>query len=140
MVVCLTYLITKIALSQGKQHGQDFFGVYENPHQNLLLMFGPEYPSQLFCTIEEAQAWIDGFVNWYNDEHLHSATRFVTPNDRHYGCEGQLLAKRHRIYQEAKQRTPNRWTRQTRNWKPVHLFMLNPEKAGDTKINLKKAA
>src|SRR5680860_1061235 len=34
----------------------------------------------------EAQAWVKSFVNWYNDEHLHSAIRFVTPNTRHGRC------------------------------------------------------
>lgn len=115
----------------------------DNPYSESLfrtMKYRPEYPSQPFCTIEEAQAWVDGFVHWYNDEHFHSAIRFVTPNDRHYGREAQVLTKRHRVYQEAKQRTPNRWSGQTRNWNPVHLVMLNPEQSGDTNIHLKKAA
>jgi putative transposase len=115
----------------------------DNPYSESLfrtMKYRPEYPSQPFCTIEEAQAWVDGFVHWYNDEHFHSAIRFVTPNNRHYGREAQVLTKRHRVYQEAKQRTPNRWSGQTRNWNPVHLVMLNPEQSGDTNIHLKKAA
>jgi IS5 family transposase len=35
--------------------------------------------------LEEARAWVSAFVDWYNDEHLHSAIGYVTPSDRHAG-------------------------------------------------------
>ncbi|KYF55297.1 hypothetical protein BE08_33695 [Sorangium cellulosum] len=47
------------------------------------------------------------------------AEPFVTPNDRHRGRDGALLAARHAIYQRARRRTPLRWIGQTRNWTPV---------------------
>ena len=34
---------------------------------------------------------LKSFANWYNGEHLHSAIRFVTPNMRHVGQEGETL-------------------------------------------------
>jgi len=71
---------------------------------------------------------VDQFVTWYNTVHLHSAIRFVTPDDRHYGREPAILANRHRVYQKARQRRPDRWTKNTRNWNPVRLVFLNPEK------------
>jgi putative transposase len=76
----------------------------------------------------EAQAWVDQFVTWYNTVHRHSAIRFVTPDDRHYGREPAILANRHRLYQKARQRRPDRWTKQTRNWIAVKDVCLNPEK------------
>jgi len=103
--------------------------------------YRPDYPSQPFASIEEAQAWVDQFVKWYNEEHLHSSIRFVTPNDRHYGREVQILEKRQRVYQEARNSFPTRWSGRTRNWEPVQQVILNPEKTLETKnLNLNQAA
>ena len=115
----------------------------DNPYSESLfrtMKYRPEYPSKPFSTIEEAQAWVDGFVHWYNAEHLHSAIRFVTPNDRHHGREEKILAKRNRVYKDARGRMPYRWSGQTRNWNPVRVVMLNPDKSEDSNINLKQAA
>jgi transposase InsO family protein len=103
----------------------------DNPFSEALfrtLKYRPQYPPRVFESLEEAQAWVDQFVTWYNTVHLHSAIRFVTPDDRHYGREPALLANRHRVYQKARQRRPDRWTKNTRNWNPVRLVFLNPEK------------
>jgi transposase InsO family protein len=103
----------------------------DNPFSEALfrtLKYRPQYPPRAFENLEEAQAWVDQFVTWYNTVHLHSAIRFVTPDDRHYGREPAILANRHRVYQKARQRRPDRWTKDTRNWNPVRLVFLNPEK------------
>ena len=85
---------------------------------------------------------VDGFVLWYNTQHLHSAIRFVTPDDRHFGREGHILANRRKVYEKAKYRNPNRWSKNTRDWSPVRLVWLNPEKGDITAKThrLKKAA
>jgi putative transposase len=44
-------------------------------------------------TIEEAQAWVDRFVVWYNEEHRHSALNWITPMARHTGAERELLRR-----------------------------------------------
>ncbi|WP_169465840.1 hypothetical protein [Massilia polaris] len=31
--------------------------------------------------------WVGTFVRWYNEEHRHSAIKFVTPAQRHAGLE-----------------------------------------------------
>lgn len=103
----------------------------DNPFSEALfrtLKYRPQYPPRAFESLEEAQAWVDQFVTWYNTVHLHSAIRFVTPDDRHYGREPAILANRHHVYQKARQRRPDRWTKDTRNWNPVRLVLLNPEK------------
>lgn len=115
----------------------------DNPYSESLfrtMKYRPEYPSRPFETISHAQAWVDGFVRWYNTEHLHSSIKFVTPNDRHYGREQQILAQRHYVYERAKKRTPNRWSRHTRNWVPVSVVRLNPEKLQDNQTTFRKAA
>jgi transposase InsO family protein len=33
------------------------------------LKYAPTYPRHGFGTIEEARAWVDRFVHWYNHEH-----------------------------------------------------------------------
>ena len=70
----------------------------------------------------------DVFVCCYNTRHLHSTIRFVAPDDRHYGREHEILANRRTVYEQARRRHPNRWSRHTRNWNPVALVWLNPEK------------
>ena len=115
----------------------------DNPFSESLfrtMKYRPEYPSKPFFLIEEAQLWVDGFVLWYNSEHLHSSIRFITPDDRHDGREDQILSERHRVYEEAKKRMPSRWSGLTRNWKPVKVVWLNPEKSSDNADVMLQAA
>lgn len=100
----------------------------DNPFAEALfrtLKYHPGYPSKPFPNIESARAWVQGFVAWYNTEHLHSGIRYVTPEDRHAGRDKAILAKRHEVYTEAKERTPERWTGPTRDWSPVGAVYLN---------------
>jgi putative transposase len=56
----------------------------DNPFSESLfqtLKYRPEYPGGPFADLETARRWVDRFVSWYNTEHLHSAIRFVTPED-----------------------------------------------------------
>lgn len=102
----------------------------DNPYSEALfrtLKYRPEYPQRPFASLDEAQAWVDRFVAWYNTEHLHSAIRFVTPDDRHFGRETAILAQRCRVYDTARRRHPERWSGPTRNWEPVTTVYLNPE-------------
>ena len=57
------------------------------------LKYRPEFPSKPFASLEDARAWIRAFVAWYNDEHLHSGIRFVTPISRHEGEDILLLER-----------------------------------------------
>lgn len=103
----------------------------DNPFAEALfrtMKYRPGYPRKPFGSREEAQAWVDGFVAWYNGTHLHSGIRFVTPNDRHEGRDVEILAARKAVYAEARARTPRRWTGPTRNWSPITAVRLNPER------------
>ena len=42
--------------------------------------------------------------------------------------DGDLLNASHVLYQNARKRNPRRWSRQTRNWAPVTVVTLNPER------------
>jgi transposase InsO family protein len=106
----------------------------DNPYSEALfrtLKYRPEYPRGPFETLEAARAWVAGFVTWYNTEHLHSAIRFVTPDDRHYGCEDAILRHRKLVYERARRRNPRRWSGATRDWNPVGTVVLNPERHVD---------
>lgn len=103
----------------------------DNPYSEALfrtMKYRPGYPRKPFTSFEAALLWVGGFVAWYNDEHLHSGIRYVTPSDRHARRDRPLLQHRHDIYTTAKRRTPRRWSRGTRNWTPVGAVYLNPIK------------
>jgi putative transposase len=90
------------------------------------LKYCPAYPSQPFASLDEARGWVEAFVHWYNTQHLHSAIRYVTPDARHYGLEDAILANRRRVYEEARQRHPERWSGAVRDWTPVAEVRLCP--------------
>jgi putative transposase len=90
--------------------------------------YRPEFPIKGFADLHTARQWAMRFVQWYNDEHRHSGIRYVTPAQRHAGQDGRILAARHVVYQDARSRNPQRWSGQTRNWKPVGVVTLNPER------------
>lgn len=65
------------------------------------------------------------------------ASRFVTPAQRHRGEDKMILNKRHDVYEQARQKRPERWARNTRNWESVGAVNLNPERED---VRLKEAA
>ncbi len=103
----------------------------DNPYSESLfrtLKYRPEYPENAFEDLSAARTWVQGFVNWYNHEHLHSAIKFVTPEQRHTGEDKEILARRKQIYQQAKLKHPERWSGEIRNWDEISEVYLNPEK------------
>jgi putative transposase len=90
--------------------------------------YRPEFPINGFADLQAARDWSARFVRWYNNDHHHSGIRYVTPGQRHAGQDGPMLAARHAVYQEARQRNPQRWSGPTRNWTPVGVVTLNPER------------
>ena len=53
----------------------------------------------------------------YSDEFKDQAGEDVT-----------ILAARHALYQKAKAQHPRRWSGSTRNWSPIAVVTLNPER------------
>ena len=102
----------------------------DNPYSESLfrtLKYRPEYPEQPFSGLTAARDWVQFFVNWYNKEHLHSAIKFITPEQRHAGKDEDILAKRKEVYKQAKSRNPERWNGEIRNWDVIKKVYLNPE-------------
>ena len=103
----------------------------DNPFVEALFRtakYRPAFPPKGFADLAAARQWAADCVHRYNHEHRHSAIRYVTPAERHAGQDHTLLARRHALYQQARQRHPRRWSRQARNWTPVAAVTLNPER------------
>ena len=104
----------------------------DNPFSESLfktLKYRPAYPQRSFESLMAARQWVGTFVRWYNEEHRHSAIKFVTPAQRHEGLDEDLLRKRTEVYEAAKAEHPERWSGDTRSWAPVTTVHLNPEKS-----------
>lgn len=115
----------------------------DNPYSESLfktMKYRPTYPQRPFAHLMAARQWVGSFVHWYNEEHRHSAIGFVTPAQRHAGQDIALLAQRHAVYEAAKARHPERWSGATRNWTPVSVVHLNPEKTDTKKTERKEPA
>lgn len=101
----------------------------DNPFSEALfrtLKYVPSYPRKPFESVDAAWAWVERFVAWYNHEHLHSGIGFVTPNARHRGFDVDVLEARRAVYEAARGRNPERWSRATRAWDAPALVALNP--------------
>ena len=102
----------------------------DNPYSESLfktLKYRPELPLKPFEDLLQARRWVTELVHWYNDEHRHSAIKFVTPAQRHAGADCALLDARTKVYEQARKSNPLRWSKQTRNWHFVHSVHLNPD-------------
>ena len=110
----------------------------DNPFSEALfrtLKYHPTFPlADRFNSLLDARQWCERFVTWYNQEHLHSALKFITPNQRHTGSDHLILENRQAVYERAKKAHPERWSGATRNWTLPDIVTLNPDK----KIKLNK--
>ena len=103
----------------------------DNPFSEALFRtakYRPEYPDGPFASLEAAREWVTWFVDWYNQEHLHSGIRFVTPAQRHAGEDVEILTKRGTLYEIARARHPERWSRNIRDWSRPGAVRLNPQR------------
>lgn len=101
----------------------------DNPYSESLFRttkYRPGYPER-FETIEDARLWISEFVGWYNNEHLHSGIKFVTPAQRRNGEDVRLLKTRKATYEAARKANPDRWSGNIRNWDKPGCVTLNPK-------------
>lgn len=115
----------------------------DNPFSEALFKttkYCPQFPSKPFESIVSAIEWVATFVLWYNEEHLHSGIRYVTPGSRHRGEDLSLLSKRHDVYEDARMKNPNRWSGKTRNWGLIKEVFLNHHLKGRSDSCNRKAA
>ena len=101
----------------------------DNPYSEALfktMKYRPEYPFKGFSSLDSARGWVEEFVKWYNNTHLHSGINFITPYQRHYGLGEKIMQKRKKIYEKARAKHPERWSRNIRNWSLPEGVSLNP--------------
>jgi transposase InsO family protein len=101
----------------------------DNPYSESLfrtVKYRPDYPRRPFRSQDDACAWVAAFVDWYNHQHRHSGIRFVTPDQRHSGQADEICRHRARVYEQARQLHPRRWTRSTRCWRQPEVVWINP--------------
>ncbi len=106
----------------------------DNPYSESLFRtckYCPEYPGA-FETIEEARTWMLRFVRWYNTEHKHRNLKFVSPAERHERQDVAIFAHRISVYEQARSKHPERWSKDIRNWSaPTEVWLNRPaEDAG----------
>jgi hypothetical protein len=88
-----------------------------------------DFPCDPLDGVEAARRSMTAFTARYNNTHLHSALKFVTPAQRHRGEDVDLLAQRDALDQAARDENPMRWSGPTRNWTPPASVLLNPGKS-----------
>ena len=98
--------------------------------------YRPEFPAKGFVDLDQARTWAAGFAHWYNFDHRHSGIRYVSPAQRHAGDDHAILAARHVLYLQARERNPARWSGNTRNWVPIGAVTLNPERDSIIKTHM----
>lgn len=114
--------------------------INDNPYAESLfktLKYVPNFQPQGFGSMTEARMWVKRFVEWYNNEHRHSGIQYVTPAQRHNGEDRKILAKRKEVYNQAKERRPERWSKETRDWSFSEEEWLNPKQEKETKTEAK---
>lgn len=115
----------------------------DNPYSESLfktLKYVPHYPAKPFVNLEAVRSWCLTFVRWYNHEHKHSSLKYVTPHQRHTSEDINLLKKRANVYEKAKKKHPERWSKEIRNWCHEKVVWLNPSQTSNaSEIQVKKA-
>nr|WP_283445800.1 integrase core domain-containing protein [Noviherbaspirillum suwonense] len=103
----------------------------DNPYSESLfktMKYRPAYPNRRFGSLLPPDSGGGCVCALYNEEHRHSAIRFIKPPQRHAGLDIGLLKERGPVYEAARTTHPQRWSGGTRNWDPVLVVHLNPAK------------
>ena len=86
------------------------------------------YPRDGFESVQEAQKWVQDFVDCYNEHHRHRGIRMVTPGQRYRGEDAEILRRRRETMLAARRRNPNRWiSGRVLDCTPIEGVWLNPE-------------
>ena len=73
------------------------------------------YPKK-FNTLEEAREWMAKFVDWYNNEHMHTRLNYITPAARRNGKYLEIFKKRNETFENARSAHPERWSGKIKVW------------------------
>ena len=102
------------------------------------MKYRTDMPVKPFENLTQARRWVEALVRWYNCEHRHSAIGFVAPAQRHAGQDIELLQQHTKIYTQARQKNPHRWSKNVRNWSHIEEVYFNPDKPKNKEIGQPK--
>lgn len=64
---------------------------------------------EFFNSIESVELFVSEFVDWYNNEHLHSGLDLLSPSAVHFGYHDAILKNRNKLLDEARIKNPERF-------------------------------
>jgi len=106
----LTDLMVDLGVT--KSHSRPYVS-NDNPYseaQFKTMKYRADYPDR-FASLQEARAFCELFIQWYNTEHYHSGIAMVTPQDLHYGRAPHIIEARARVLDQAYKANPQRFVR-----------------------------
>lgn len=86
--------------------------------------YRPNYPGT-FETLDEARAYVDWYVPWYNQNHKHSGIALFSPDEVHDGTWRDAWARRNEIQQAYYDRHPERFRRRPTTPAPADIVGIN---------------
>jgi len=105
----------------------------DNPYsesQFKTMKYGARYPDR-FASLDEAEQWVEGFMQWYNTEHRHSGIGFLTPEMHHRGQGNAITTARQQVLDTAYAAHPERFVRGQPSAPeiPTHVWINAPTPA-----------
>lgn len=88
------------------------------------LKYNVGYPKN-FKSIKYARIWFSRFIHWYNNEHAHSGTHFITPAQLRNGDYTGIIKRRNTVLQQARQKHPERFGKTLKQYPAEHVVVLN---------------
>lgn len=91
------------------------------------MKYRPGYP-RIFATLEDARAYVAGYVGWYNTSHKHTGIALFSPAEVGDGSWERKWEIRDRALQAYYDRHPARFARRPRTPSPATLVGINHRK------------
>jgi transposase InsO family protein len=106
----------------------------DNPYSESefrTMKYRPNYPG-IFQTLEDARAYLDDYVPWYNTSHKHSGIALFSPQEVHDGTWREAHRNRDLVHQRYYLKHPERFRAQPRTPAPAGIVGINhhPDKNG----------
>jgi transposase InsO family protein len=98
------------------------------------MKYRPNYPA-VFSDLDQARAYIEGYVPWYNHHHKHSGIALFSPAEVHDGSWLELWHHRDRTQQTYYETHPERFRQRPSTPSPAGLVGINVPTSTDPHID-----